>query len=87
VTCLRWELGRTPPLEQIKDAVRRGFERRLGIHLVPGGLTEEETELFRTKLPQYHSEEWIDDVEPNGQTSGTLQGTFKCEGGLTRITL
>ena len=44
VTCLRWVLGRTPPLSAIKDAVRRGFESRLGIRLAPSGLTAEETE-------------------------------------------
>ena len=87
VTCLRWELGRTPALEQIKHALRRGFERHLGIYLIPGGLTAEEEELFRAKLSHYHSEEWIDDIRPNGRTRGTLQGAFKSAAGLVRITL
>ena len=39
VTCLNWELGRTPSLDEIKEAIRHGFEKGLDIHLVPGGLS------------------------------------------------
>ena len=42
VTCLRWELGRTPGTTEIKAALARGFERGLGIRLVPAGLTPED---------------------------------------------
>jgi lipoate---protein ligase len=87
VTCLRWELGRTPPLAEIKDAVRRGFERRLGIRLVPAGLTPEEEECFRVKLPHYRSAQWVDAVHPPARPRETLQGAAKSEAGLVRFTL
>ena len=87
VTCLRWELGRTPPLAAIKDAVRRGFERRLGIRLVPSGLTAEETARVQGRLPHYRSAEWVDPVRPTARPRGSLQGAAKFEAGLVRFTL
>lgn len=87
VTCLRWELGRVPRLEDIKDAVRRGFERHLGIRLVPGRLTPEEEALFARKLPYYRSTQWIDQVKPVYRLRETLQAASKCEAGLVRYTL
>jgi lipoate---protein ligase len=87
VTCLRWELGRTPPLAEIKDAVRRGFERRLGIRLVPAGLTAEETARFQARLPNYRSAEWVDQVRPPARPREALQGAVKFEAGLVRFTL
>ena len=87
VTCLRWELGRTPTLEAIKEAVRRGFERRLGIRLVPAGLTPEETARFRARLPFYRSAEWVDPVRRPARPRETLQGAAKFEAGLVRFTL
>ena len=38
VTCLKWELGYTPPQEQIKAAIRDGFEESLGIELEAGDI-------------------------------------------------
>jgi lipoate-protein ligase A len=87
VTCLRWELGSLPALEDIKTAVRRGFEQRLGIRLVPGGLMPEEEDLFLRKLPHYQSEEWVDQVKPVYQRRETLHAASKCEAGLVRYTL
>ena len=45
VTCLAWELGRTPPSADIKAALAQAFERHMGITLVPGGLTAEEEDM------------------------------------------
>lgn len=87
VTCLRWELGSVPALEDIKAAVRRGFEQHLGIHLVPGGLMPEEEDLFCRKLPHYQSEEWVDQVKPVFQRLETLHAASKSEAGLVRYTL
>ena len=87
VTCLRWELGSIPGLEDIKTAVRRGFERDLGIRLMPGGLMPAEEALFRSKLPHYRSPEWIDHVKPVYQRRDTLHAASKSEAGLVRYTL
>jgi lipoate---protein ligase len=87
VTCLRWELGSVPGLEEIKTAVRRGFEQHLGIRLVPDGLMPEEAALFRDKLPHYRSPQWIDQVKPVYQRCESLHAAFKSEAGLVRYTL
>ncbi len=64
VTCLKWELGVAPALEEIKDAIRNSFERHFKIRLEPGDLTDEEKGLFEKKLSYYKSNKWIDMVEP-----------------------
>ena len=87
VTCLRWELASVPSLEAIKTAVRRGFERDLGIRLAPGGLMPEEEALFRSKLPHYRSPQWVDHVKPVYQRRDTLHAASKSEAGLVRYTL
>ncbi len=87
VTCLRWELGSVPGLEDIKTAVRRGFEQHLGIRLRPGGLMPEEEALWRSKLPHYRSPQWIDHVKPVYQRRDTLHAASKSEAGLIRFTL
>ena len=87
VTCLRWELGSTPGLGRIKDAVRRGFEQHLDIRLTPAGLTAAEEALFRSRLPHYRSAEWIDPARPRLRRRETLQAAYKSEAGLVRLTL
>ena len=87
VTCLRWELGRVPPLEEIKEAIRFGFEKGLRIKLEPGGLTGEEEDLFREKLEYFESDEWIDQVRPEFQRTRTVQAAYKAEAGMVRFTL
>jgi len=87
VTCLRWELGRVPPLEEIKEAMRFGFEKGLRIKLEPGGLTGEEEDLFREKLEYFESEDWIDQVRPEFQRTETVQAAYKAEAGMVRFTL
>ena len=87
VTCLRWELGRVPPLEEIKEAIRFGFEKGLRIKLEPGGLTEEEEDLFRKKLAHFESDAWIDPVRPEFQRTRAVQAAYKAEAGMVRFTL
>ncbi len=87
VTCLSWELGRVPCLEEIKEAIRCGFEKSLRIRLDPGGLTREEEGLFREKLPYFESGEWVDMARPRPQRSRTVQAACKAEAGMVRFTL
>jgi lipoate---protein ligase len=87
VTCLAWELGQTPALREIKKALACGFESVLGIRLEPAGLTVQEEALFREKLPYFQSEEWIDFVRPRTAGREVIQGAYKSESGLVRITL
>ncbi|MBR9981342.1 MAG: DUF116 domain-containing protein [Desulfatitalea sp.] len=87
VTCLKWELGRVPPLEAIKEAIRTSFEQHLGIRLQSGGLTDEERKLFEQKLPFFQSRQWVDAVNPRFQRREVLQAAYKGDAGLVRFTL
>lgn len=87
VTCLNWELGYTPSLEEIKASIAYGFERELGISLEPGGLTDEEQALFDLKKERYRSWEWIDKVKPRYQRREAVQSSYKSEAGMVRFTL
>jgi lipoate---protein ligase len=87
VTCLRWELGHTPSIGAIKQAVRTGFEKKLGIRLEPGGLTDAEQRLFEEKLSYYRSRRWIDHVKPEFRRQEVIQSAYKADGGMVRFTL
>ena len=87
VTCLNWELGYTPPQEQIKAAIRDGFEESLGIELEAGGLTDTERRLFKKKVGYYKSSECIDLVHPKTKRPGVIQSAYKSEAGMIRFTL
>ncbi len=87
VTCLKWELGSTPPLEAIKDAIRSGFERNLNIRLEPGGLTDSEKRLFEERLRYYQSPEWIELVKPRFPRQEVVQAAYKADAGMVRFTL
>lgn len=87
VTCLKWELGRTPSLEEIKGAICTGFEKLLNISLEPGGLTDKERRLFYEKAVYYRSQEWIDCVRPQMHRQEVVQAAYKVEGGLIRYTI
>jgi lipoate---protein ligase len=87
VTCLKWELGHVPALENIKTAIKTGFETELDIKLVPGGLTLEEEKLFEKKLPYYQSDEWIHFVRPKFKQKEVIQTAYKSEAGMVRFTL
>jgi lipoate-protein ligase A len=87
VTCLKWELGYTPPLEEIKKAIRSGFERHLDIRLVPGGLTHSEKALFEEKKAYYASAAWIDQIQPRVKGRDVVQAAYKNDAGMVRFTL
>jgi lipoate-protein ligase A len=87
VTCLNWELGSTPPLEKIKEAIRFGFEKHFNIKLKSGGLTDTEKRLFEKKRPFFHSQEWIDSIKPQFQKRESVQSAYKADAGLIRYTI
>jgi lipoate-protein ligase A len=87
VTCLQWELGYIPPLDEIKNAIVNGFEKELKIQLEPSGLTDAEEQLFKEKLDYYKSQEWIDHVKLIYKRHEVVQGAHKVEGGIVRYTL
>jgi len=87
VTCLKWELGRLPPREDIKTAIAAGFESCLGIRLAPGSLTADEERLFRIKVPHFASDRWIHAVAPKIKRRETVQSAYKSEAGMIRSTV
>lgn len=87
VTCLKWELGRVPPLETIKKAIITGFEEHLGIRLEPGDLTPAERWLLEERLKYYESAEWVHMVEPTFEKSEVVQAAHKTDAGLVRFTM
>ncbi len=87
VTCLQWELGRLPALEDIKESITLGFEECLDIRLVPGSLTDEETQRFEEKLSYHGSDAWIDHVKPKIRRKETVRAAYKSAAGMVRFTM
>ncbi len=87
VTCLNWELGYTPDLLSIKEALIDSFETHLGIQLEPSGLFSEEEELFREKMEKFSSSTWIDSIRPSQNKRETVQAAYKADSGMIRYTL
>ncbi|TFH11735.1 MAG: lipoate--protein ligase family protein [Candidatus Thorarchaeota archaeon] len=87
VTCLKWELGYVPPLEEIKKAFKEGFEEILGSDLTPGGLLPVEQSMFEERLPYFKSNEWIDMVRRPENTAGNVSAMKKTPGGLIRVSV
>ncbi|MFW9953077.1 MAG: DUF116 domain-containing protein [Candidatus Thorarchaeota archaeon] len=87
VTCLKWELGYVPPLNDIKDAIKEGFQEVLSVEFERGELTSEETKEFVELLPEYLSEDWIDMVNPPKDHAGHVTAIRKTPGGLIRVSM
>ena len=87
VTCLKWELGDTPALVDIKRAITFGFEKCLRIKLQPGGLNAEERKRFEQKRLRFRSLGWIDSVRPRYQKREAVQAAYKAPAGMVRFTL
>lgn len=87
VTCLKWELGRTPPLAGIKEALLKGFKESFGVRFNPQPLTPVEEYLLKGKLPYFSSPEHIFKVREALPRRKTLTSVLKAPGGLIRISL
>jgi lipoate-protein ligase A len=87
VTWVTRELGSMPPMEELRTALKAGFEQALGITLKDGELTPVEENLLKEKLPEFQDEEWIYlDRRPDGE-SAAVRSLGKLPGGLVRISL
>jgi len=59
VTSINQYLGRTVSFEELKEALKRGFEEAYGVKLVPGEITDFESELTRKlRVEKYMSRDW-----------------------------
>jgi len=62
VTTVRRELGRSVAFEEVADALKSAFREVLGLELVGGELSREETELAsRLRREKYSTKEWLFD--------------------------
>ncbi|MFW9978843.1 MAG: DUF116 domain-containing protein [Candidatus Thorarchaeota archaeon] len=87
VTCLKWELGYVPPLDEIKQAIVDGFQEVLQVEFEKEVLTPVEKEVFTELLPEFQSEEWIDMVKPPMNHVGQVTAVRKTPGGLIRVSI
>jgi lipoate-protein ligase A len=87
VTSLKEQLGRTPPLEEIKKALEKGFNLGLGLSFQPGEITEGEHSLFRQILPGKQSAAWIQGTRIPLRPKEVFHSIHKEEGGLIRASV
>jgi lipoate-protein ligase A len=59
VTSITRELGRKPSFEEVRDAMRFGFEASFGVKFEYGQLTQEEINLAEELREKYASKEWL----------------------------
>lgn len=60
VTSIRRELGYIPPVDEIKKLLVEGYEKILGIKLIPSEPSEDEMNIFEREVkPKHMSYEWL----------------------------
>ncbi|WP_456474513.1 lipoyl protein ligase domain-containing protein [Candidatus Pyrohabitans sp.] len=87
VTCVRWELGHLPALEEVKRALMQGFAREFELYFEEGELTRAEEKLYGKLLPKFKSREWIYGTRRAPEQRATLRAAKKTPGGLIRAQL
>jgi lipoate-protein ligase A len=87
VTCLKWELGRTTPIQTIKAALTKGFKEAFGVRFENKPLMVEEENLLKTKLSYFSSPDYIFKIRDSLPRRKTLSSTLKAPGGLIRISI
>jgi len=87
VTCLKWELGRTPSIQTIKASLTKGFEESFGVRFENKPLTIEEENLLKIKLPYFSSQDYIFKIRNSLPRRKTLSSLLKTPGGLIRISI
>ncbi|MCL4474228.1 MAG: DUF116 domain-containing protein [Actinobacteria bacterium] len=84
VTSLKDELGRLPALEEVKSALRQGFEQTLGVSFTEGGMNGEEMKLFERFLEEHGQNNWINLIEDPPEEHLILRSALKTGAGLIR---
>ena len=82
---MRELLGYVPPMPDVKAALAKAFSKTLGAVFAGGGLSAGETEMMKTELPFFGSQEWIDGKQSGGSSMNTFE--HKAPGGLIRVSL
>jgi len=87
VTCIKWEIGYTPPYEELKRLLVESFSEVLGVDFKEEGLGEEEQRLLQDRLPYFQSEDWLYLDRRAPEEAGLLRAVDKAEGGLVEVAL
>lgn len=87
VTCIKWELGYTPDLEEIKGALTEGFEKAFEIRLIEDVLSHDEEKLLKDRLGLFKSREWIFLERRPIDDAVEVHVVSKTPGGLVRVSL
>ncbi len=87
VTWVKRELCELPPIEIIKAALVRGFEKVFGVSVVSGELLPAEVAEFEKQLPYFRSEEWIYGRRSFGSKVSLVSGLHRCESATIRAHL
>jgi lipoate-protein ligase A len=87
VTCIKWELGYQPNFDNIKQALKQGFERAFGIKLIDDVLTPIEENLLSGRLSKFQSKEWIFLERRPLDEAAEVYAISKTPGGLIRVSL
>lgn len=86
VTCIKWELGSSPGLNEIKQVLKAGFEKTFG-KLSDGRLTPVEEQLLKKKLREFRSKKWIYLERRPLNEAAEVYALDKTPGGLIRVSL
>jgi len=87
VTCLKWELDRTPSIHTIKASLARGFGEAFGVRFEERPLTVEEENLLKTKVSYFSSDEYIFKMRNSLPRRKTVSSLLKAPGGLVRVSI
>ena len=81
ITTVRRECGRVVAVGEVRELVRRGYARTLGVELVPGGFGDDElAEIAALEREKYATPEWLERDPAVADASGSA--TVKTPGGL-----
>ena len=81
VTTVRRERGRALALDEVRDLVREGYARTLGVRLEPGAFTDDEhAEIARLERERYATAAWVEREPAIADAAGSA--SVKTAGGL-----
>ena len=87
VTCLKWEQGYVPDINELKKILKESFEKEFNIVLEQGELTEAEKLLFKEKKNKFESQGHINKIKLPKDDQQMIYSIYKTDGGLIRISL
>ncbi len=87
MTCLKWELGRIPPMEKIREAILNGFSNKFGVKFEKEELTKWELGYLHGHIQKFHSADWIYKIRRSLKDEHILYSVHKAPGGLIRLSL